>query len=243
MSGTQLKTGISRVRWCDPDDGRYTISSAVMPGVMTGDEGDDEKDGMSWFDEMFRGGIELPKEGEKQRAVTLLITGPPGTGKSTLAMELCVRLATRPGIQQLGGKTLYVASEAHPPWMIGNAKSFGWVMGESKIPLFSMGPGPSRSPISICTLSDVQTGIGDFFANMRHLMSLDGSVGMRGTPNTENLELVVIDSLNSVETDKAKKFEEFYQKFVEGGPRLIVFSIHPRLVQWRRPGSSPPTLW
>ena len=42
----------------------------------------------AWFDELFEGGLLIPEKGDRA-AMTLLITGQPGTGKSTLAIEFC----------------------------------------------------------------------------------------------------------------------------------------------------------
>src|SRR5262245_5885523 len=43
-----------------------------------------------WLDHLFEGGILLPRSSDPaSRAATLLLTGPPGSGKSVLAMEMC----------------------------------------------------------------------------------------------------------------------------------------------------------
>ncbi len=204
-----------------------------------------------WFDELFHGGILLPEQKDrKNRAVTLLITGPPGTGKSTLALELCVRLASRREENQLKGCTLYVASEAYPPLMINNAKSFGWLKQAKKQVeaasgklrretdedvrrrLFTIWPWQNPAPISVCTLEDCgKNSIGQFYHALRGVLGLEKNYSQGDLPYSsqeashQNFDIVVIDSLNSVQTDRGKEFHKFYKDFLEGGPRLIVFVL------------------
>jgi KaiC/GvpD/RAD55 family RecA-like ATPase len=219
--GDRLVTGISKVLWCVPDGGRYTFAPARIKDVMA----DQSTDRLCWFDELFHGGILIP-HGNNKRAVTMLITGPPGTGKSTLAMELCVRLALNRETNVVGNKTLYVASEAYPPWMIENARSFGWLAGSRSTPLFEVGPAPKHAPIGICTLSQVEAGHGFFFEELRDIFGLrKGDARSQGPPEYDVFDLAVIDSLNTVKTEKAQEFEKFHDKLVESGPRLIVFVL------------------
>jgi KaiC/GvpD/RAD55 family RecA-like ATPase len=186
---------------------------------------------LCWFDELFNGGIRiLGASANEKRAMTLLITGPPGTGKSTLAMELCVRLALNPKANILGGKILYIASEAHPPWMIDNVQSFGWLKERNPNVMFDLRDSPKEAPISIRTLSDIEAYGGDRESIIDDLQEMFGLRAKHDAyrpspPDFGPLGLVVIDSLNTVKSEKAAEFEKFHDRFVKRGPRLIVFIL------------------
>lgn len=229
--GIRLRTGISKVFWCDPANGKYNFESATMPALMN-DKGQSD---LCWFDELFRGGIFIPRQERRRRAVTLLLTGPPGTGKSTLATEMCVRLAQNQ-VNPLGGKTLYIASEAHPPWIVENVQSFGWVKNrEEAEQLFDIhgttdGIDGQNRPIAIRTLSQIaaykgKANIVDVFYEWFGLERLEATKqAAPPAPNLNSLGVVVIDSLNSV-ADKAIEFEKLHNSFLESGPSLIIFIL------------------
>jgi DNA polymerase III delta prime subunit len=51
--------------------------------------GEEEPREVSWFDELFLSGIKVFEVTDEQHhPVTLLLKGPPGDGKTTLALEL-----------------------------------------------------------------------------------------------------------------------------------------------------------
>lgn len=83
-----------------------------------------------WLDEMLYGGLLIPDDlwesYEGSPSFSLLIAGPPGTGKTTFALELCYNLASK---AQKDGSTfcsLFVSSETPSQRIIENALSFGW---------------------------------------------------------------------------------------------------------------------
>ena len=113
----RILTGISPVRWCyrgGEGDEKLVCANAKIDLAIS------KEQPLSWFDELFHGGILCPDPDPKggQRAITVLLTGPPGTGKSTLAMEMCVRLAKRNFPEMSNKKALYLASEGYPPWIM-----------------------------------------------------------------------------------------------------------------------------
>src|ERR1700732_4339274 len=131
-----LTTNVSQAFWCTHD-----ARSPFQPAT------DPQKDGkkkIAWLDELFEGGIELPEApAHGHRALTLLVTGPPGGGKSTLAMELCYRLAKEQDLS-----SLYITSETDDQWMIEKAHSFGW----KDVDRFFVPQQRARAPIPLVTI-------------------------------------------------------------------------------------------
>jgi KaiC/GvpD/RAD55 family RecA-like ATPase len=102
-------TGISTIYWNEKENGKFKTANI---GV-----GDDTKT-ISWFDELFRGGIRIFDD----KVTTMLIKGPPGSGKSTMALELCYRLGIKHSY-----KSLYISIESDKEQIISNIKeSFCW---------------------------------------------------------------------------------------------------------------------
>lgn len=127
---TILRTNVSGAFWCT-SDGRFDPARIARMS-----QGPDPGAQVCWLDNLLEGGIRLPKpdKGEK-RALTVLVTGSPGTGKSTFAMELCYRWSVsgellddsgRPLAGEPGLSSLYVTSEAAEAWMREKAESMGW---------------------------------------------------------------------------------------------------------------------
>lgn len=234
----QLKTGISKVRWLDPCGGKYQFAPAVMKEIMAERSATE----MCWFDELFYGGIDLPDpngaalNGAEPRARTLLITGPPGTGKSTLALELCVRMAVRARLGKSKPRHfLYFASEGHPPWMIDNVKKFGWLQSESGTvsvsDIFDEKDPAGGAPILIRPFSEAghrenpAQKLDRIIEVVRRHCRLSRPAAPGTEPSPSGLDIVVIDSLNDIETGKGGEFTRLYDKFVTAGPGLIIFIL------------------
>src|SRR4051794_32374046 len=104
---TVLKTNVSQAYWCQRTHNnpyyKFDDASWEMPPSA------ELHGSIAWLDNLFEGGIVLPDdphtENSQPRAITMLISGPPGSGKSVLAMELCYRWS------MFGRQCFYVSTE------------------------------------------------------------------------------------------------------------------------------------
>lgn len=117
----KIKSGISQAYWCDTSDTIAKFQAAELaldtPNKQT----------LSWFDKLFEGGISLPKGNSNiLRPMTMLVSGPPGCGKTTLITELCYRLAVNEQLNDKALSTLYISTDAETGRLIDNAVNLGW---------------------------------------------------------------------------------------------------------------------
>ena len=112
----RYKTGISTVYERTKHGNKY--DAIEIPD----EKNKDKKTTISWFDRLFRGGIGL----YKGKTITMLIKGPPGSGKSTLSTELCYRFGLG-GINEKAFNSLYISFESDSEQIYSNIiNSYGW---------------------------------------------------------------------------------------------------------------------
>jgi KaiC/GvpD/RAD55 family RecA-like ATPase len=117
----KIKSGISQAFWCDTSSALAKFQAAELAFDTS------NMQTLSWFDNLFEGGISLPKgRGDVLRPVTMLVSGPPGCGKTTLITELCYRLAVNEQGNDEALSTLYISTDAETGRLIDNAADLGW---------------------------------------------------------------------------------------------------------------------
>lgn len=139
----RIKTGISLVYWSEPDEKETSLEYKAEKADFSENESNEY---ISWFDKLFKGGIKIPGGNQP---LTILLAGPPGTGKTTLATEFCVRLTDfetfNSGIikeikeedstdikeNSTGLSSLYVSVDSTSKQFIESYKSYGWFKNAS----------------------------------------------------------------------------------------------------------------
>lgn len=112
---------ISQARWCEREGKEAYKKDAKIcwPGGNYKEE--------SWFDALFGNGLDLKKACPTDPPQVMIITGPPGSGKTTLATEICVSYALKKGQNSKEGKSsVYMSLDTPADQVIAKAKGFGW---------------------------------------------------------------------------------------------------------------------
>lgn len=136
----KLRSLISTAFWCNAR-GEYKEAKINSGGDS---EGTDAY--RNWLDVMFHGGLTLPP---KNRPLTLLITGQPGTGKSSLALEMAYNWTTNKRKNILISdddstindpdeylRALYISTEADLNWAKAKEKTLRWVVDNKRSQIF-----------------------------------------------------------------------------------------------------------
>ena len=114
------QTNVSQAFWCTLADGEAKFQPAKIRLAEHEEEGP-----IAWFDKLFKGGLLLPETDDKP--LTMLIAGPPGSGKTTLALEICYRLAKNDGERNDESLfTLYISTDQEAERIVKNARDLGF---------------------------------------------------------------------------------------------------------------------
>lgn len=205
---------------------------------------------VSWFDQLLGGGIDAPDLGEDEcnpRSLVVLLSGLPGTGKSTFALELATRLA-----KEEKKRTLYVSLEEPASSLIQKGVQFGWCgSGQTIVDYEEIAGGAVFPPTGnrgvIVAGSETCAGFkgendrssgADLVDGIEMLIDkLGGSVAAQGDDDQKpkpSLDMVVIDSLNLLSPlDSRREIWETYV-LVPGATAL-----RDRLRQKETPPSRP----
>ncbi len=101
---------------------------------------DVQRDGgpnLCWFDELLGrhfgegdAGLFIPNVGKshENRPFLMIVSGPPGSGKSGFALQMCYNFARRTGDRDTSGRpaALYITTETSCQQIIDKATGFGW---------------------------------------------------------------------------------------------------------------------
>jgi KaiC/GvpD/RAD55 family RecA-like ATPase len=195
----------------------------------------------AWLDELFEGGLSIPAK-STNAAMTLLITGPPGTGKSTICLELCYRLAKSAQVDGSILRSLYFTTEGHAPWLIAHAREFGWDLNQEVLgttnadpvcvtelktaqdfqnllsPIVSPAPSDSSAP-----LQKLLDRLYKAYFGERPEAPLPSAVATADSPLADlaRRDLLVFDNLNTLRVDKGLWFQ-LLADLGRSGPRLVI---------------------
>jgi KaiC/GvpD/RAD55 family RecA-like ATPase len=205
-----------------------------MPGRGVGEKG------IYSMDELLGGGIVIPNNIIEARVgtpdsppeyatpgIVVLLTGAPGSGKSTFALELCSRLATadNSGLHPRfakGVSSLYLAAEVSAKSLIQNAQSFGWnadTLKEMEKPAISLREQKNRVFIygrNLIRENQVNPKVfvdhilkisSDYFPFDIKVEKPKAFMPFHGT-DYNRPEILVIDSLNTLGADAVAAFRE-----------------------------------
>jgi KaiC/GvpD/RAD55 family RecA-like ATPase len=146
---TKLVPCIAPVCYRDPAD---IVSEGQMLKVIALKKAGNS---LHWLDELCRGSIGIPSDLDSDakprgRSIIMLISGPPGTGKTTFALELSCSLANQEIIEtnidnetrKLESRVFFVSAEESGKRVKDKAEANGWIKTNS-CPVTVLGTPPN----------------------------------------------------------------------------------------------------
>jgi KaiC/GvpD/RAD55 family RecA-like ATPase len=223
-----FETQVSQAFWYIIEGSKANIAPAEIAF------GREEPRHRAWFDDLFEGGIRRPNKGG--RPLSLLITGPPGSCKTTLALEICYRLAASNLF------SLYISTEAESDQLIANAESFGYEDVKKRIKKFG---NLNVEGVAIWGKEQIKQWdkLSDIVQQAINALKLlfqsdNAQRRKRGFNITEWVQkdetqvitkvappILVIDSLNVVEVGERKEFFEEFIALGSNGTKLLILVL------------------
>jgi KaiC/GvpD/RAD55 family RecA-like ATPase len=229
-----LKTGISKTYWNDIKKSDVSFQPAKLC------IGNDPVKEISWLDELFRGGIKIFKD----MPTTMLVKGPPGSGKTTFVLELCHKLATR---KKEPLKSLYISIDSESEQIIRNAKDFGWEQTSEEHCINVLDEKTNNLPhISVWGSEKIENWekmsqvVDSAFLSLTNWFKIKLSKELQNDINAKKVksivnygidpDILVVDSLNIIPIDeRGKAFQHFLKVARENkNMKLVIFMLDGR---------------